>query len=151
MNFPVWDLPLLGGGVLIGLIAILHVFVSHFAVGGGLYLVLTESRAYRQDDHALLAYLKRHSLFFVLVVLVFGAVSGAGIWWTIGLVHPTATSTLIHVFVWGWAIEWVFFFVEIAAAFVYYYGWARLDRRAHLTVWGSSFGAASPSLAALNW
>jgi mono/diheme cytochrome c family protein len=150
MNFPVWDLPLLGGGVLIGLIAILHVFVSHFAVGGGLYLVLTESRAYRQNDPALLAYLKRHSLFFVLVVLVFGAVSGAGIWWAIGLVHPTATSTLIHVFVWGWAIEWVFFFVEIAAAFVYYYGWERLDRRTHLTVGWIYFGAAWLSLAVIN-
>jgi mono/diheme cytochrome c family protein len=150
MNFPIWDLPLLGGGVLIGMIAILHVFVSHFAVGGGLFLVLTEARAYRDGDAALLAYLKRHSLFFVLVVLVFGAVSGAGIWFSIGLVHPTATSTLIHVFVWGWAIEWVFFFVEIAAAFVYYYGWERLDPKTHLTVGWIYFGAAWASLAVIN-
>ncbi|MGA2631203.1 MAG: cytochrome ubiquinol oxidase subunit I, partial [Terriglobia bacterium] len=72
--------------------------------------------------------------FFVLVTLVFGAVSGVGIWWTISLVNPEATATLIHVFVWGWAIEWVFFITEIAAAFVYYYGWERLDRKTHLTV-----------------
>ena len=138
VNYPIWDLPILGGGVLIGTIAILHVFVSHFAVGGGLFLVLTERKAYRDNDADLLAYLRTHSTFFVLVVLVFGAVSGVGIWWSIGLVSPAATSTLIHVFVWVWAMEWVAFFTEIAAAFVYYYGWDRLSRRAHLTA-GSAF------------
>ena len=142
MNFPVWDPPMLGGGILIGVVAILHVFVSHFAVGGGLFLVLTERRAVRDGDEALLGYVRKHSLFFVLVTLVFGAVSGAGIWWTIGLVSPTATSTLIHVFVWAWAIEWVFFLVEIAAALCYYYGWERLDRRTHLAIGWIYAGAA---------
>ena len=47
MNYPAWDVPLIGGGLLIGLIAVLHVFVAHFAVGGGLFLVWTEARAYR--------------------------------------------------------------------------------------------------------
>ena len=150
MNFPSWDVPLIGGGMLIGLIAIVHVFVAHFAVGGGLFLVWTESRAYRRNDPALLDYVRRHSAFFVLLVLVMGAVTGVGIWWSIGLVHPPATSSLIHTFVWGWAIEWVFFFVEIAAAFVYYHGWDRLDRRTHLTVGWIYFGAAWLSLFVIN-
>jgi hypothetical protein len=38
MNYPVWYLPTIGGGTLIALISIVHVFISHFAVGGGLYL-----------------------------------------------------------------------------------------------------------------
>jgi cytochrome bd-type quinol oxidase subunit 1 len=150
MNFPVWDPPMIGGGILIGIVAVLHVFVSHFAVGGGLFLVLTERRAYVDDDHELLSYVKKHSLFFILVTLVFGAVSGVGIWWTIGLVHPTATSTLIHVFVWAWAIEWVFFLVEIAAALFYYYGWERLDRRTHLIIGWIYAGAAWFSLMVIN-
>jgi len=150
MNFPVWDVPLMGGGMLIGMIAILHVYVAHFAVGGGLFLAWTEARAARTGDEALLAYVRRHSLFFILLVLVFGAVSGVGIWWSIGLVHPAATSSLIHTFVWVWAIEWVFFFVEIAAAFVYYYGWDRLDRRTHLAIGWIYFGAAWLSLFAIN-
>jgi len=150
MNFPVWDPPMIGGGILIGIVAILHVFVSHFAVGGGLFLVLTERRAYAEDDRELLSYVRKHSLFFILVTLVFGAVSGVGIWWTIGLVHPTATSTLIHVFVWAWAIEWVFFFVEIAAALFYYYGWERLDRRTHLMIGWIYAGAAWLSLLVIN-
>ncbi len=134
MNYPVWEPPMLGGGLVIGIIAILHVFVSHFAVGGGLFLPLTERKAYLENNAELLEYVKSHTKFFVLITLVFGAVSGVGIWWSIGLVNPEATATLIHVFVWGWAIEWVFFIVEIAAAFVYYYGWDRLDRKTHLTV-----------------
>jgi len=150
MNYPLWEPPIMGGGVIIAVIAILHVFVSHFAVGGGLFLPLTERKAYRDDNPALLEYVKSHSKFFVLVVLVFGAVSGVGIWWTIALVNPEATATLIHVFVWGWAIEWVFFFVEIAAAFIYYYGWDRLDPKTHLTIGWIYFGAAWASLFIIN-
>src|SRR5512137_2274035 len=134
MNFPVWDPPLLGGGVLIAVVAILHVFVSHFAVGGGFFLVLTERRARRAGDAAWLGYVRGHSRVFALLTLVFGAISGVGIWWTIALVHPTATSALIHTFVWAWAIEWVFFFVEIGAALIYYYGWDRLDGPTHVKI-----------------
>ena len=141
---------MLGGGLVIGIIAILHVFVSHFAVGGGLFLPITERKAYREKNAALLDYVKSHSKFFVLVVLVFGAVSGVGIWWSIGLVNPEATATLIHVFVWGWAIEWVFFIVEIAAAFIYYYGWDRLDPKTHLMVGWIYFASAWLSLFVIN-
>jgi cytochrome bd-type quinol oxidase subunit 1 len=150
MNYPVWQPFMLGGGMVIGIIAILHVFVSHFAVGGGLFLPVTERKAYRENNPALLEYVKSHSKFFVLVVLVFGAVSGVGIWWSIALVNPEATATLIHVFVWGWAIEWVFFIVEIAAAFVYYYGWDRLDPKTHLIVGWIYFGSAWASLLVIN-
>ena len=149
MNYPVWQLEL-GGGLLIALVAVTHVFVSHFAVGGGLFLVLAERRAYRTGDAALLSWLRRHAKFFALLTLVFGAVSGVGIWFTIGLVHPAATSALIHIFVWGWAIEWVFFFVEIAAAVVYASTWDRLDRPTHVAVGWIYFGAAFMSLVIIN-
>ena len=38
MNYPVWELYYAGGGFLIALIAVVHVYVAHFAVGGGLFL-----------------------------------------------------------------------------------------------------------------
>jgi cytochrome bd-type quinol oxidase subunit 1 len=123
MNYPFWEVPMIGGGMLIGIVAIVHVFVAHFAVGGGLFLPLTEYKAYRENDPRILDYVKRHTLFFVLLTLVTGAITGVGIWWTIGLVHPPATRTLLLVFVWVWATEWVMFFTEIAAALIYYYGW----------------------------
>lgn len=43
MNYPIRDVP--ASGLLIAIVAVLHVFVSHFAVGGGLLLVLTEKKA----------------------------------------------------------------------------------------------------------
>jgi len=139
-----------GGGLLIALISIAHVFISHFAIGGGLFLVLTERKAYREGDERLLQFVRKSSLFFVLIVLVMGAMTGVGIWFTIGLVHPSATSVLIHTFVWAWAIEWVLFIVEVTAAFVYYYAWDRLDRKSHLLVGWIYFVAAWLSLFVIN-
>ncbi len=148
MNYPVWDVP--AGGLLIAAVAIVHVFVAHFAVGGGLFLVLTERRARRASDAALLGYVRRHSRFFILLTLVFGALTGVGIWFTIGLVSPQATSTLINTFVWAWAIEWTFFLAEIAAAMVYYYGWDRLSPRVHEAVGWIYFANAWLSLVVIN-
>jgi cytochrome bd-type quinol oxidase subunit 1/mono/diheme cytochrome c family protein len=149
MNFPVWDVAF-GAGLLMALVAGLHVFVSHFAVGGGLFLVLTEHKARRSKDAELLGWLKKHSKFFVLVTVVFGAVSGVGIWFTIGLISPTATSNLIHIYVWGWAIEWVFFFLEITAALLYLYGWEKLEPRVHLWFGWIYFITAFLSLVVIN-
>jgi cytochrome d ubiquinol oxidase subunit I len=46
MNYPFWDIPILGSGWVIGLIAIFHVMISQFAVGGGFYLPLAEKKAW---------------------------------------------------------------------------------------------------------
>ncbi len=149
MNYPVWDVAF-GAGLLMALVSILHVFVSHFAVGGGLFLVLTEKRALRKGDTPLLGWLKLHSRFFVLVTVVYGAVSGVGIWFTIALINPSATSSLIHAYVWGWAIEWVFFFLEITAALLYMHGWGKIDSRLHLWYGWIYFIAAFASMVIIN-
>ena len=138
MNYPFWDIPHLGSGWVIGIIAIFHVMISQFAVGGGLYLPVAERKAMRMADKEIAAawlnQLVKHSRFFLILTGVFGTVSGVGIWFAIGLTHPEATSTLIHNFVFGWAIEWVFFMVELTTIAVYYYTWNRVDARLHLTV-----------------
>jgi cytochrome bd ubiquinol oxidase subunit I len=134
MNYPVWVVPHIGGGWVIGLIAIYHVMISHFAVGGGLYLVLAERKALRENRRDWLEILHGHSKFFLILTGVFGAVSGVGIWFAIGLVNPEATSTLIHNFVFAWAIEWVFFMVELTTAAVYYYTWGRIPKEQHLKI-----------------
>jgi mono/diheme cytochrome c family protein len=140
----------MGGGVLIAVVSILHVFVSHFAVGGGLWLVVTEMRANRTDDPELRGFVRKHSRFFMLLTLVFGAISGVGIWTTIGLVSPHGVSALIHGYVWGWAMEWVFFFIEIGAAIVYYYGWDKLSKKTHETIGWIYFISAWMSLVIIN-
>ena len=67
MNYPVWHLPQLGGGLIIAIIAILHVVISHLAVGGGLFLVLTERKAVLTKNKALLEYVRKHTWFFLLL------------------------------------------------------------------------------------
>ena len=138
MNYPFWDIPILGSGWVIGIIAIFHVMISQFAVGGGLYLPMAERKAMRMAEGPLrdawLRQLASYSKFFLILTAVFGTVSGVGIWFAIGLTNPEATSTLIHNFVFGWAMEWVFFLVELTTIAVYYSTWGRIDPKLHLAV-----------------
>ncbi len=134
MNYPFWDVPYIGSGWVVGGIAIFHVMIALFAVGGGTYLVLAERKAIRENRRDWLAALRGHSKFFLIFTGVFGTVSGVGIWFAIGLANPEATSALIHNFVFGWAMEWVFFIVELSSAAVYYSTWGRIGDALHLKV-----------------
>ncbi|MBS1705828.1 MAG: cytochrome ubiquinol oxidase subunit I [Armatimonadetes bacterium] len=136
MNYPMWEIPGIGGPWVIGIMSIFHVLIAWFAVGGGLYLWVAEKKIYKENLDEWLPVLQQHSRFFLILTSVFGAISGVGIWFTIGLVQPEGTSTLIHAFVFGWAIEWVFFVIELAAAAVYYYTWNRIPRELHAKVGG---------------
>jgi cytochrome d ubiquinol oxidase subunit I len=134
MHYPVWYVPQLTAPMLIAVIAVLHVLVSHYAVGGGFFLAVETGYAYRTNNSAYLEYLRRHAWFFILITVVYGAVTGVGIWWTIGLSSPLATEMLIHTFVFGWAMEYVTFILEIASAFAFFYYWGRLEARTHLII-----------------
>jgi len=48
MDYPVWISQYLAGAQLVAIIAVLHVFISHFAVGMGLYVVLAEKKPLNQ-------------------------------------------------------------------------------------------------------
>jgi hypothetical protein len=134
MNYPIWELPSLTGGTLIALISILHAFIAHLAVGGGLFIWATDLKGFREKDAEVHSYLKKYTGFFLLLTMVFGGVSGVGIWFIILLVNPAATSSLIHNFVFGWAIEWVFFLGEITALLIYHYKFDLLKRKDRLNV-----------------
>ena len=134
MHYPWWYVPIITSPMLIALVSVIHVLVSHYAVGGGLFLAVETAHAYRTQDREYLKYLKGHAKFFVWVTVVFGAITGVGIWWTIGLASPLATEVLIRTFVFGWATEWVFFVVEVASAFIFLYYWGRLPEKTHATV-----------------
>jgi len=149
MNYPFWDVDI-GYGILMATIAVIHVFVSHFAIGGGLYLVVAERAARKVNDTLKLEFLEKLSKFFVLVSVVFGALTGVGIWFIIGLLNPAATEALIHNYVWGWATEWTFFVIEIAAAILYFYGWKRMSGRDHMIIGWIYFAAAWGSLFVIN-
>lgn len=131
MQYPIWDVPVIGGGLVIAIIATVHVFIAHFAVGAGIISAWMEYRAIKTGDTGMIRFLKHYSKFLILVPFVFGAVTGVGIWFAISLASPEATSALIHQYVWGWATEWVFFLVEIVAGYMYYYTWDRMSPRNH--------------------
>ncbi|MFA9389111.1 MAG: cytochrome ubiquinol oxidase subunit I [Prolixibacteraceae bacterium] len=150
MNYPIWFLPNIGGGLFIAIIAVLHVVVAHLAVGGGLFLVLTERKALKANDKGILDFVKSHTNFFLLLTMVFGGVSGVGIWFIIALVNPGATSALIHSFVFGWAIEWVFFIGEIIALLIYHYRFDKMSPRNHQIVGWLYFIFAWLSLVMIN-
>jgi mono/diheme cytochrome c family protein len=150
MQYPIWELTTFGGGFFIALVAVVHVFVAHFAVGGGLFLPVFESMAARRGSAPLLDYVKRHTRFFLLLTMVFGGMTGVGIWITISVIAPEATSTLIHTFVFAWATEWVFFLAEIVSLLIYYYKFDTMDRRSHLIVGWLYFVFAWLSLFIIN-
>ncbi|NCC24500.1 MAG: cytochrome C [Deltaproteobacteria bacterium] len=150
MNYPIWDLTWAGGGLLIAVIAIIHVYIAHFAIGGGLFLILTEKKAYRENSQGILNYTKRHAKFFMIVTMVLGGLTGVGIWFTISLISPAATAALIHTFVFAWAIEWVFFLGEIVAIFIYYYTFGKMQPRNHLLIGWLYFIFAWLSLFMIN-
>ncbi len=134
MHYPWWQVPYLTAPMLIAVISVVHVLVSHYAVGGGLFLAVETGHAYRTGNQDYLDYLRRHAKFFILLTVVFGAITGVGIWWTIGLASPLATQTLIRTFVFGWATEWVFFVVEIVSAFIFFYYWGKLPPKIHVAI-----------------
>ncbi len=134
MNYPIWELTTIGGSSLIAVISILHVYIAHLAVGGGLFLWLTDLKGFREGNPQIHQYVHKHVWFFLLLTMVFGGVTGVGIWFIIALVNPAATSALIHNFVFGWAIEWVFFVGEITALLIYYYKFDALARKSRLTI-----------------
>jgi len=136
MHFPWWYVDQATAPLLIACISVVHVLVSHYAVGGGFFLAVETAYAHRTGNRDYLLYLKRHAKFFVLLTVAFGAITGVGIWWTIGLASPLATQTLIRTFVFAWATEYVFFIAEIVSAFIFYYYWDRLPPKTHtLIVW----------------
>lgn len=149
MDYPLWNVAM-GGGVLMAWVAVTHVIVSHFAIGGGLVIVVTETLAVKRSDPELRELARRASLVLILVSTVFGAISGVGIWVVAGLISPGAIAALIHTYVWGWAIEWVFFVLEIVAALIYYNTWDKISRGAHLLVGWLYFIGAYLSLVIIN-
>ena len=126
MNHPVWDIPFLGSGWIIGIISIIHVSIAHLVVGAGLWLAVMEGRAQRADDSEMQGWLHQRAKSLLWLSSIFGAGTGVGIWVAIGLVNPTATQHLIRAFVMGWATEWLLFAGEMATLIVFVLAYDRL-------------------------
>lgn len=119
MNLPIWEIPYINGGLVIAIIAVLHIYVAQLAVGGGFFLVMAECKGHKEGSSAILNWVSGHTKFFLLLTMVFGGLSGVGLWLSIALVSPTAVLFLASNFLYAWAAEWAFFLGEIVALLVY--------------------------------
>jgi len=150
MNHPVWDIPFLGSGWIIGIISIIHVSIAHLVVGAGIWLAWLEGRAQVGGDRVLSGWLRQRTRALLWLSSIFGAGTGVGIWVAIGLVNPTATQHLIRGFVMGWAIEWLLFAGEMATLIVLVRAYDRLRPRQRLAVYWLYALCAWLSLVVIN-
>lgn len=155
MEFPVWHFAGMNAGLIIGIVSVLHVFVAQFAVGGGIYLVWMERKAYREKSPEILQWLESHTHFFLLLTMVFGGLSGVGIWFTISVVNPGGTFMLLQNFGFFWAAEWCLFLIEVVSLLAYYatYPLSRkglMPRQTHMRIGFMYAGAGFLSLVLIN-
>ncbi len=132
--YPIWEVPYLSSALVIGLIASFHVLPSHLAVGALWVTVYIERLAYSQNRLDFLDFIKRFTLLLLIFSFIFGSLSGIGIWYSATVSSPRGISALIHNYVWGWATEWVFFVIEIATIYAYYYTLGKVDPKTHIRI-----------------
>jgi cytochrome bd-type quinol oxidase subunit 1 len=132
--YPIFEFPVVGGGMIIALIATFHILPCHLATGGFWITYFLERKAYAENDADLLEFLKKFTLMVLIFCFVTGSLTGVGIWFASTIISPRAISGLIHNYVWGWATEWVFFLIEIVTIYIYYYTFGKISRKAHLRI-----------------
>jgi cytochrome bd-type quinol oxidase subunit 1 len=124
-HYPVHDFGPAMRGMVIGAVGIVHVFLAQFAIGGGMLLTYLQWRAGRGDELAR-RFIGSFFPALVLVSFVLGALTGVAMWFTTIQVGARTIGLMVDEFHWIWAIEWVFFFVEIVAGYTFYRVGARL-------------------------
>ena len=119
-RFPVFASDAMLPGLIIAAVAIVHVFLAQFAVGGGILVAFFEWRAEKRGHTLLRDFLHRFFTTLVLISFVLGAVTGVGIWLVASWVAPRSLLLLVREFHWIWAAEWCFFSLEVVCGYAYY-------------------------------
>ncbi len=132
--YPVIDYgPLMPGLVMAG-VAIFHVFLAQFAVGGGFLLCYFQwlSMSGRNPDAK--KFVTGYFRILVMISFVLGALTGVGIWFTSIQISATTIGEMVFNFHWVWATEWTFFCLEIVAGYCFYRYHDRLTDKASMTL-----------------
>jgi len=131
-----------GYGWILGIIATIHMLASHVSVGAALISTWLATVAVRDNRPELFEYIRRYGVFLLVFSYVLGSITGPGIWFAATIVSPRPLSTLIHLNVFLWAVEWLFFVIEVIGVYLLVYLPSRVDKRTYLNIaW--IFGAAS--------
>ena len=103
--FPVNDYEPLMPGLVIGGVAIVHVFLAQFAVGGGFLLCYFQWLAMRGKSPHARQFVQGYFKVLVLVSFVLGALTGVAIWFTAIQVSASTMGAMVYNFHWLWATE----------------------------------------------
>ena len=124
MEFPLWHFPLIGDGMAIGVVAVVHVIISHgVAIGSVFMLAVAERLAHKRGIPGSEYVTRRIMRALVVVVTGAGAISGVGIWFTITALAPSGAGTLVRLYFWPWFFEWLVFMAEVAGLLFLFYKW----------------------------
>ncbi len=135
MDFPIFQLPLLGNRLLIAIVGVVHVLISHgCAIGGSLVVVWLEYRFIKTGDGRWNDLAYRILRILIILTTTLGALSGVGIWFTTAVVSPQGIGSLLRIFFWAWAIEWVIFVIELLLFLSYYLTWYKIDPEKHIKI-----------------
>lgn len=122
-DFPIFSMPLFGHRFIFAFDAIVHVFVSHAAVGGSIVLAFAQYFAIKNNDKKFdeLTYKVLFTLFILATAV--GALTGIGIWVHVNIINPAAIGALLRVFFWKWFVEWIVFNVEMILLLMFFLTW----------------------------
>ena len=126
MDFLLFHLDGMGNRMLIAVIAIVHVVINHpMAVGIYPLITLLEYAGIKKGDNRYDKLAKNMTFVVFIVTTTFGALTGVGIWFSTAIVSPFAIGSLLRVFFWGWAFEWIVFVAEVILILTYFLTWDR--------------------------
>jgi cytochrome bd-type quinol oxidase subunit 1 len=124
MEFLLFQVPYLGNGMTIGIVAVVHVLISHgLAIGAMTMVVVSEYLGLRDQDPDWERFSRNLLLAVIITITGVGAVTGVGIWVTTSALSPRGIGSLLRVFFWPWFAEWLVFVTELVILLVYYFTW----------------------------
>ena len=118
--YPINDFGPLMKGMVLGGVAILHVFLAQFAIGGGILLCFFQRSAMTGRSQLARGFIDGYFRFLVLISFVLGALTGVSLWFTTIQVSPRTIGMMVDEFHWLWATEWTFFCLEVASGYLFY-------------------------------
>jgi cytochrome d ubiquinol oxidase subunit I len=153
--YPVNDFGPAMKGLVIGGLGIFHVFLAEFAIGGGILMTYFQWLAMTGREPKARQVLDSYFKVLVLISFVTGALTGVAMWFTSIQISPVTIGRMVDVFHWVWAIEWLFFWVEVLAGYTFY-RWGHLmadsSRLALLAIYSvAGFGSLFWINGILSW
>lgn len=139
MDYPPVFVDHVGGRLIIGLIACIHVLINHpLAVGAYPLLTWMEWWAAKNNRPDIDRVAYRITFVVFIITTTVGAMTGVGIWLSTSLFAPFAIGSLLRVFFWGWFLEWLVFIAEVILIMWWFLTWKKADtpekKRKHIRI-----------------